>query len=71
MQTHDDKEGSSLRSAHAVVLVRYTDMYWKVTGGPLNSNHHHGEFSHFPTPGKGERHTITLRHHGPNKIKIT
>ena len=22
----------------------------------------------FPTPGKGERHTIALEHHGPNKI---
>jgi hypothetical protein len=22
----------------------------------------------FPTPGKGEQHTIALGHHGPNKI---
>ena len=34
-------------------------------GGPLNSYHHHGGFSH--TSRQGERHTITLGHHSPNK----
>jgi hypothetical protein len=71
-QWHPNKLGQ-LEDAVAVAVTGLCYAEAKVTchlspptaGRLLNSYNHHGGFSHI---GKGERHTIALGHHGPNKM---